>query len=222
MKAILLVEGEGDRLFFEALLRRLDMNARVVVKPPRSLGKSTDTVSHFPDLIDTLVGKRMATGELEQLGIVADADHTSGGGVETRWKTITNNLKEYGYRIPNNMPKSSYLGTVFNNAQDLPPVGLWLMPDHQRNGMLEDLIKAAVDQKAETTLLEYAEKVVRALPERRFSDLHQTKALIYTWLAWQKRPGQTLDVVINGNLIDWNAKPMKGLVTWLTKVFPKD
>ena len=50
-------------------------------------------------------------------------------------------------------------------------------------------------------------------------DVDFFEALIYTWLAWQKRPGQTLDVVINGNLINWESPEMRGLTNWLTKVF---
>lgn len=45
------------------------------------------------------------------------------------------------------------------------------------------------------------------------------KAVIYSWPAWQKRPGQTLDITVNGDLIDFNSKEMQGLIQWLHKVF---
>jgi len=110
----------------------------------------------------------------------------------------------------------------FNTVQHndgLPSIGLWLMPDHQNNGMLEDLIKQSITEKQQHQLLNTVHACLKKLPFTLFSDYHRTKAIIYTWLAWQKRPGQTLDIVINGNLINWESPEMRGLINWLTKVF---
>ncbi len=43
--------------------------------------------------------------------------------------------------------------------------------------------------------------------------------MVYTWLAWQKRPGQTLDITINGNLINLDSKEMQAFIKWLRDVF---
>ncbi len=34
-----------------------------------------------------------------------------------------------------------------------------------------------------------------------------------------KKPGQTLDVTINGDLIDFDSKEMQGFIKWLFTVF---
>ncbi len=216
--SVLLVEGQADVDFFEALLRRLKMLDKVEIKPPKQFGLKTDTVSHFPRLIDLLI-KRLNTNQLHHLGIVADADYVSGGGFKQRWKQLTACLAKHDYRIPSNPPKLPYSGSIFRHS-DLPPVGLWLMPDHENNGMLEDLIYRTIkrdeDQKK---LLNSAEKCINKLPVKLFSSYHHTKAVIYSWLAWQKRPGQTLDVTINGDLIDFESKEIQRFIQWLYKVF---
>lgn len=216
--SILLVEGQADILFFEALLRRLEILDRIGIRPPKSFGMRTDTVSHFPRLIDLLI-KRMNTGQIHHLGIVADADYVSGGGFGNRWKQLTGCLKKHDYRIPENPPKLPCLGSVFGHS-DLPAIGLWLMPNHKNDGMLEDMVHRTVKREDEQQeLLKTAETCVGKLPVQLFSTYHHTKAVIYSWLAWQKRPGQTLDITVNGDLIDFNSKEMQGLIQWLHKVF---
>ena len=216
--AVLLVEGQADVDFFAALLRKLRLQDKIDIKPPRTFGLSTNTVSHFPRLIDLLI-KRMTASQLHHLGIVADADYVSGGGFENRWKQITERLMAHGYRIPQKPPKLPYTGSIFHHS-DLPPIGLWLMPDHASNGMLENLIyQAMAKNEDQVKLITKAETCIDSLPVRLFSDYHRTKAAIYSWLAWQKRPGQTLDVAVNGELIDLESDEMRRFVQWLHRVF---
>ncbi len=217
-KAVLLVEGQGDVDFFEALLRKRQLLDKIDITPPKNYGQKANTVSHFPKLINLLT-KRLQKGEIQQVGIIADADYVSGGGFQQRWKTLTTQLAQNGYRIPSNPPKSPYTGSLFQHADGLAPIGLWLMPDHKNNGMLEDLIKQTVSGDEQHQLLKTARTCLKKLPVTLFSDYHQTKAIVYTWLAWQKRPGQTLDVAINGHLINLQSTEMQGFINWLDQVF---
>lgn len=190
------------------------------IKPPKKFGESTNTVGHFPKLINLLI-KSLKANQIQNLGIVADADYVSGGGFQDRWKHLTTCLKQHGYHIPSNPPKLRCLGSIFRHP-DLPPIGLWLMPDHESNGMLEDLICRTVKKDIEQDkLLKTAQKCLKQLPVRLFSTYHKTKATVYTWLAWQKRPGQTLDVTINGNLINLESSEMQGFIKWLNNVYGK-
>ena len=218
-KAVLLVEGQGDVLFFEALLRQMDLTDKINVAPPRDFNFD-NTVSNFPRLIDRLT-KRMITGHISHLGIVADADHTSGGGFNTRWKTLTERLAAHKYIIPQKPPALPATGSIFKNSHGLPPAGLYLMPNHQDNGMLEDMLWQNLhDDEQSTELRGYAEKVIDGLPHQRFSEHHRTKAMLYSWLAWQKRPGQTMDVTVHGQLLDYQRASLAGFLKWLQKVFP--
>jgi len=221
--SVLLVEGEGDVDFFEALLRKLQLLDQIDITPPKSYGLKTNTVSHFPKLIKIFINQLKGYGEIQKgegkiqhLGIVADADYVSGGGFQQRWKTLTTPLAENQYRIPQNPPTLPYSGSIFYHSNGLPPIGLWLMPNHQSDGMLEDLIEQTVYDK---TLLAAAQTCIEKLPSPLFSPYHHTKAMVYTWLAWQKRPGQTLDITINGDLLNLDSKEMKAFIKWLRDVF---
>jgi hypothetical protein len=217
--AKLLVEGRSDESFFSALFRQMGAHQKIRIMLPSDLDFE-NTVSYFPKLID-LLARDLENDRLHHLGIVADADHVSGGGFVDRWQTLTECLEKNGYRIPKNPPKLPCSGSVFKHSDGLPPVGLFLMPNHQDNGMLEDLLWNEIRMEPENQKLrEYANKVITDLPSQVFSDFHRTKALLYSWLAWQKRPGQTLDVLVNGKLVDLEMAGLKGLSNWLKKVFP--
>ncbi len=95
------------------------------------------------------------------------------------------------------------------------------MPDHQRNGMLEDFVQASViDDATQKKLLQHAKQVVAELPAPPlFRPTQVIKAELYTWLAWQKRPGQGLDITLDAELLDLDAAPMQGLCDWLRRTF---
>ena len=219
MNKILVVEGQTDIDFFAALLNKEGID-QVKIKPPREYDFSKDTVTHFPALIN-LTTKQLHAGQIQNLGIIADADYVSGGGFDERWTVLTRPLAACGYRIPN-PPKRRYLGTMFGHPDGLPPVGLWIMPDHKSNGMLEDFIESIIKHSPEQdALVEYAKHCIKHLPHRLFSSYQETKSTIYSWLAWQKRPGLTLDVTINADLVDGDSHQMQGFKDWLHKVFPQ-
>ena len=45
--AVLLVEGQGDVDFFEALLRQLQLLNKIDITPPKNYGLKANTVSHL-------------------------------------------------------------------------------------------------------------------------------------------------------------------------------
>lgn len=215
---LLLVEGETDVGFFGRLLRDIRVAADVQIRPPRQYGHA-NTVTVLPVLLPVLL-KQLENGQLSHLGIIADADHTSGGGAAKRWTALTTPLRDAGYRVPLALPKTPALGSLFQHNDGLPPVGLWLMPDHQRDGMLEDLLLETISDAApQPALLAHARQAVQGLPQTLFSPHQQTKALIYTWLAWQRRPGLGLSVAVDAQLLALQKQPIQGLRAWLERTF---
>ncbi len=45
---------------------------------------------------------------------------------------------------------------------------------------------------------------------------------LYTWLAWQKKPGQALVSTINADLIDIQSAEIQAFNKWLARVFTPD
>jgi len=209
----LIVEGQTDTLFFEALIQKERLSVKI--EPHHGITKIPDLLTaYFDDLQD---------GAIQRLGIVADADHTTPkgqGGFNKRWQLLTKPLREMGYEI-NTPPSQRYMGSLFTHTEELPPVGLWLMPDHQSDGMLEDLIKQTVYGDQQLTLLQTATTCLEQLPVTLFQPHHHTKATIYSWLAWQTRPGQALVSTINADLINLHAQEMQAFIKWLHDLFNK-
>ncbi len=207
----LIVEGQTDTLFFEALIQKKQLSVKI--EPHHGITKIPDLLTaYFDDLQD---------GTIKRLGIVADADHTTPkgqGGFNKRWQLLTKPLKEMGYEITA-PPSQRYAGSLFTHAEGLPLVGLWLMPNHQSDGMLEDLIKQTVYGDQQLTLLQTATTCLEQLPVTLFQPHHHTKATIYSWLAWQTRPGQALVSTINADLINLHSQEMQAFIKWLHDLF---
>lgn len=212
----LLVEGEADTRFFEAFLREAGISD-VWVGPPKAFGGNAygkgNAINLLPDLIQSL-----ADGSSKRLGLIVDADFSETDlGFGKTWNKITKILGDYGYNVPNHPPNNS-VDFVFEHNDGLPNFGLWIMPSNSSDGLLEDFIKASV-VASEKALFVHAVKTVSALPEKKFKDIHISKAEVATWLAWQTMPGQGLQGVIGGNLLELETNPAKQFIDWLKKVY---
>lgn len=93
------------------------------------------------------------------------------------------------------------------------------MPDNQTKGILEDFLRFLVP--VGSRLFDHVTTSVAAIPEgeRRFSQLSQPKALIHTWLAWQKDPGTPFGTAITARFLDPDVAQMDVLVLWLRRLF---
>ena len=214
---ILLVEGSSDVDFFHALLSNLDLND-VKISPPRDFGRH-NTVTVVPKLIPHLI-YRLETRAIARLAIVVDADHDSGGGFQPRWEQFTEVLRKEGYRCPQRAPEEPNRGSIFHHDDGLPAIGLWLLPNHQSNGMLEDLVLSSIARSSsQDALLEHAKTTIRGLLHRLFSNHHHSKAVTYSWLSYQARPAIGLSAPVRSALLDPSLEPLRGLSDWLRRVF---
>ncbi len=231
----LLVEGGRDVEFFKILLNQLLPEPNIPVLTPTECGGHEDGIKGVLRRLPVLL-RGLRDDPRNRLGIVVDADYTNlNGGFAARWKTVTDILqkqdRDYIINLP---PDQAYVGNIFQHDCGLPPVGLWIMPDHRGDGMLEDFIKSAVCQGKPQRLLEHATECVNQLPKelKLFSDFHQTKAGVYTWLAWQNPPGQSFanlfpkasrsplpSTQLPSPLIDLESEEIKGFKKWLEQVF---
>jgi hypothetical protein len=112
-------------------------------------------------------------------------------------------------------------GTILDppDGKFLPRVGIWVMPDNQGKGILEDFLQFLVPEGSR--LSEHAKSSVAAIPvsERRFSQLTEPKAIIHTWLAWQEEPGKPLGTAITARYLDPGVAQVDVLVSWLKRLF---
>ncbi len=84
-KNILLVEGDADRSFFEALLQRWRFSVKAVdVCTPRDAGHHKDSKQAAFAVIQNTYLPQLADGQIERLAVVLDADRAEHGGGHVR------------------------------------------------------------------------------------------------------------------------------------------
>ncbi|UOG90735.1 MAG: hypothetical protein L3K52_11030 [Candidatus Thiothrix sulfatifontis] len=218
---ILLIEGQDDRIFFQHFLCKLDIQVDIEPKTPKNFCQTTS------DGIDVLrtqalptAWERITSGELTHLGIVVDADsQIQGYGFTKRRDQITNVLKEYGYDIPelSNIPLK---GEIFTHPEEFTPIGLWIMPTHSADGMLEDLLLDNLSDNIQQALLDKADETISELGDlRTFKDTHLSKARLSTLLAWQKKPGTSAGKAYQAGVFAADSAALTAFTLWLQAVF---
>jgi hypothetical protein len=204
-KRILLVEGVDD----EHVLKHLCGN--------REVPRLDEVKSHggVEQLLDSFPVRLKASEDGDIVGVVIDADTD----LNSRWQSLRNSLIKVGYQDVTKTPLPD--GTILDPPPGilLPRVGIWIMPDNQTKGILEDFLRFLVP--AESRLFDHVKSSVAAIPEgeRRFSQLAEPKALIHTWLAWQAEPGKPLGIAITARYLDPDVAQVDVLVSWLKRLF---
>ena len=179
----LLVEGPDD-LFVIAHLRELNqLEDNIFIKPCGSVEKAIE-------LFRILIDKQTANNRI--LGLVIDADLNIAG----RWQRISQILVESGkYTVPDVLPNEGLI--LFPNDSDDVKIGVWVMPDNQLSGMLEDfLAKLAVNDKDLLDEVDAALEVIEHKKVNKYKAIHKSKARIHTFLAWQEEPGVSMGSAI--------------------------
>lgn len=215
---ILLVEGEADRGFFEALCRSLNLDTSVEVAPPRRFGAKRDTkqaaLHTLPTLLENLVDR-----EDGRLAVVLDADsHVHGGGFVRTVTQFSDVVGEYGYQ-QRTAGAQSQDGLLFSHDDGLNDLGLWVMPNNADEGMLEHWVAKCLTAD-ERPWFDHAIRVIDELPwPAKFKELRRPKAEVATWLAWQERPGEGLYHAVEAGLLDESSSLHAGLNAWLEAVY---
>ena len=213
----LLVEGDSDRRFFEALLRETGFQpSEVWVGPPTELGPGDrgkeNALSLLPDLID-----EFRDGHLTHLGVVVDADFTGiqkQGFVATE-QAISELLSPHGY-----VRSSKAMAGITYSRRNSPPIAIWIMPNNADDGIVEDWIAQSVCA-AEKGLFDVAREAVSRINSPKFQVFHRRKAEVATWLAWQTIPGQPIVSVIGDKLVDSNLPLVRALMQWHQATFAR-
>jgi hypothetical protein len=148
------------------------------------------------------------------LGIVIDADFT----LTEYWQSVRDLLGSIGYSIPE---KPAAEGVIANSNGKYPRLGIWLMPDNATSGMLEDFVKYLVPTNDK--LWPESERILSEIEsqslQRYSKDLHRSKALIHTWLAWQEDPGTPMGLAITKSYLTTNQELCQRFVNWLERLF---
>ncbi len=207
----LLVEGKNDRHVIWALCQQCQLPDDFSVEVPEENGVDQQGI----DVLLRGLPDRLKQETLQTLGIVVDADQELQG----RWHSLHDRLRSNGYPdLPTNLPDG---GLVYPSPNPrLPKLGVWLMPNNQLPGMLEDFVTCLVPP--EDALLAKARTILAELEAdglHRYSLVHHPKALIHTWLAWQDKPGMPMGQAITARVLHKDAELAQCFVAWLQQLF---
>ncbi len=94
------------------------------------------------------------------------------------------------------------------------------MPDNQESGMLEDFLALWIPEDDKLRLK--AEEILREIEREglnQYGEIHHAKALIHTWLAWQKKPGMPMGQAITAQVLRRESAIAQIFATWLKRLF---
>lgn len=199
---LMLVEGKDDKHVFYALLKRHQIPDRFRIVNKEGID----------NLLNTLPTE-LKRSDLERLGIVVDADTD----IAARWAALRRILLDAGgVEVPVNPPCDGYITSLEQPDRTLT-VGIWLMPDNQIPGMLENFVAFLVPP--DDLLWNYAHDCLLHIPQQRFSPAHQPKAQIHTWLAWQEEPGTPMGLAITKRYLDADTTVVHRLMAWICQLY---
>ncbi|ACK70294.1 hypothetical protein PCC7424_1862 [Gloeothece citriformis PCC 7424] len=203
----LLVEGKNDQHVIWALCKKYKLPETFSVELPNE-----DGTEGVEALLSSLTA-RLKDIELKTLGIVVDADQN----LQARWQSISDKLKIVGYQ---NIPHLPCPEGWIDTQSELPKIGVWIMPNNQLPGILEDFVTYLIptDDQLHPKAIEIIDHLEQ-LTIHRYGTVQRPKALIHTWLAWQEKPGIPMGQAITAQVLTYHSSITETFITWLNQLF---
>lgn len=199
MSQLLLVEGKNDLMVFANIFEKNKVKESFKIQDKNGF---TQIFKSLPIYFKT---------DIKTLGVVLDAD----SNLQSKWQQLKGLLTSVGYE-----PTTLNVNGTILIADELPRFGVWIMPNNQENGMLEDFVKHLVPK--DDRIMPFVEKKLEELESEKLNNykpIHKSKARIHTWLAWQEDPGTPMGLAINKTYLDSNADLSQHFVKWINDLF---
>ena len=213
--SILRVEGKDDTHAIVHLLLRHGVDCESIpVRIRHARGDEEDPSGGADRLLAGMqTDVNASTGR--SIGFVLDADEV----LRDRWSAVCGRLKPVGLTLPDEIPPEGFVGDA---GLVQARVGVWLMPDNQRSGALEEFLRDLVESK--DPLLPLADTSTQHAQERgaRFSDSDRRKAVLHAWLAWQECPGLPYGTAIRAKYLGHDSAAALAFVAWFRRVFYRE
>lgn len=196
----LLLEGNDDQHVIWALCQKHSINQSFDVI-------DCEGITNLNDQIPI----RFKQSGVKTVGIIIDAD----ADIKNRWTSIKLILEKEGFIFPIEFPIEGLIVTNKNIK-----VGVWIMPNNNLNGMLEDFISFLVpvgDKLLPIVVSTLAN--IEAKNLNSYSLIHKSKAIVHTWLSWQQDPGTPMGLGITKRYLNTNEETCEKLLNWLNVLF---
>ena len=194
---VLLVEGQDDEYVVSRLLEQHKSALPFSILNKQTISKLLPSIS-----------LEIRAPDRQAVGILVDANDD----IAARWDAVRGQLSKADI-LPPTAPDSA--GTIIDGT---PRVGIWLMPDNESSGELEDFVVRMIPDGDEVWPLSqrYIEEIPEA--ERKFSAKKKLRAQLYAWLAAREDPRQ-MGLAIRARDLEVDGELSNTFVAWLTKLF---
>ena len=147
----------------------------------------------------------------DTIGFLLDADDNPAN----RWDAVSNQLRSAGIDAPST-PNPN--GTIICATDDIPRIGIWLMPDNQSSGELEDFVAQMIPDNDPVWPLSqgYIDRIPAG--DRKFVSGKVLRAKIHAWLAAREDPRQ-MGLAIRARDLDTSGPLCTRFTGWLDRLF---
>jgi hypothetical protein len=197
----LLVEGNDDQHVIWALCEKFTVTENFDVIDCEGITKLYEQLP-----------VRFKQAQVDTIGLIIDADSE----IKDRWKSISALLSLHGFTIPEEIPLE---GLILKDNSDFK-IGVWIMPNNNENGMLEDFISFLVPK--EDKILPIVNNTLTNIESQglnQYSLIHKSKATIHSWLSLQSDPGTPMGLGITKRYLTTDEETCLKLVNWLKKLY---
>ena len=197
---VLLVEGRDDKHVVMRLRERRQDIPEFCVKDMGGIDKLLPAIG--PEL--KVSGRRV-------VGILVDANDR----VEARWQAVTGQLRDQNLQPPRH-PEPA--GMIIDGRDGSPRVGIWLMPDNQSTGELEDFVQKMIPR--DDVVWPLSEAYIDSIPaaEQKFTQGKILRAKVHAWLATRDRP-RLMGAAIHAGDLNLNEPNSERFASWLQRLF---
>ena len=145
-----------------------------------------------------------------KIGVIVDADDD----IKERWSNVIGQLRHLG----DSDPKMDPNGTIIDQIEGYPQIGIWIMPDNESSGELEDLVIEMIPHDDVVWPLSKAYVDSICEDNRKFKSRKIDRAKLYAWLAVRKKPPHIGTAIRDGDL-DINTARCIAFVAWLKRLY---
>ena len=205
------VEGPDDSHAIRHLLGRhgIDYDQR-----PRPKWFPSIEETRGKDTLLENVERNVRASSGRSVGFVLDANSS----LQDRWNAMASRLRKLDLEMPDTIPPDGFVG---ESAAYHARVGVWLMPDNERDGALEHFLETLVAES--DPLIEHARSATSQAKDlgARFADNDNAhrKAVLHAWLAWQEDPGLPYGSAIRARYFRHDSPVAGRFVAWFRQVF---
>ncbi|MDX2268612.1 MAG: DUF3226 domain-containing protein [Bryobacter sp.] len=159
------------------LLQHSGERAKELFKEPPKPKPSEPALSG--DTVATRLSAALKDNTLNVICVICDAERQS---ADERWRALKNIVESAYNDCPAEFPERG----LILNQKDRPKLGIWIMPDNIKQGMIEDFYLSAIPDG--DPLLRESKEFLNVLKAKNLFQGQLSKSLYRVWLAIHAEP----------------------------------